>query len=280
MFHLGECAARYGFDTDDIIGLQFDVFSLGFNTKLPKKIFTVKSHTLDDTISKKTASKLKEIFQVIPLTMNPDDYGNKLVIKDNSTLINSENSFDNFIEVANLYNDNNNKISPNCVFYIKEDSDGVKYIIALDNLEKKVCVVSIYFTTGKLIERYVDKAISEDLFTRSSKNVICYVDMRLKSIVNTVIKTTFNCVSPKKLGKVLGSYLGYNTRFGTIDLETYNNIDKPEVYAIGFYTRYVEDPLRYFYVDNVTLSGRKTNPSDLIIEVIDTILTSKYDRRT
>lgn len=64
----------------------------------------------------------------------------------------------NFIEVANLYNDKNKKISCNCVFYIKEDSDGVEYIIGLDNAQ--------------------DKLISEDLFTRSAKNVVWYVKMR------------------------------------------------------------------------------------------------------
>ena len=86
----------------------------------------------------------------------------------------------NFIEVANLYNDKNKKISCNCVFYIKEDSDGVEYIIGLDNAEDKVCVVSIHFMSGKLIERYVDKLISEDLFTRFAKNVVWYVKMRKK----------------------------------------------------------------------------------------------------
>ena len=110
---------------------------------------------------------------------------------------------------------------------IKEDSDGVEYITELDNLEDKVCVVSIYFTSGKLIERYVNKSISEDLFTRSSKNVVWYVDMRKKSLVNNEIKATFSRVSPKKLGKVLSSYLNYNPGYGTIDLETFMNKSKP-----------------------------------------------------
>ena len=117
--------------------------------------------------------------------MSSEHYGVKLIIIDNSSLTDGENSFDNFIEVANTKNVN--KISPDNEFYFKKDSNDDGHIIVLEYNGSQVhgnkqCVISICFTTGKLIKQHVDEAISEDLFTRSSDNIVWYVNMRKKEL--------------------------------------------------------------------------------------------------
>ena len=172
--------------------------------------------------------------------------------------------------------------------------------------------------SGILIQRYTDKLISNDIFTRSSNNVIWSVDMRKKIILNVKIKTKFNSVSPKKVGKTLDSFLDNDPRYGTIDLETYMNNNKPEVYAIGLHTNYVEDsPVMFYLHDDVeiklkadddkkdinvkqkkkkvikvkydknNIEPKRVKPTvkiknsvDLILKLIDTILTTKYDNKT
>ena len=75
LYHLHETASNYGFETDEIIGIQFDVFSINYTPRSPEKIFTVKDLSLDKNISPDTASKLKEVFQIIPLSMDINSYG-------------------------------------------------------------------------------------------------------------------------------------------------------------------------------------------------------------
>ena len=70
--------AKYGFEAYVITGLIFDVFCIDFTTRSPNKIFSVKTHYLDVDTTKKTASELKDIFQIYPLTMSTKDYGSKL----------------------------------------------------------------------------------------------------------------------------------------------------------------------------------------------------------
>ena len=289
MYHLGVSADKYGYDTDDIIGVQFDIFTIGYSIKAPQKIFSAKDHSLDSDISRDTASNLKDIFQILPLSMHATQakvYGTMLDVKDNCSLVNGEIFIDNFIGLANECN-HNKKISSNCLFYIKESGSN-NYIIVLNNFEadasfkseiKQECEVSIYTMSGRLLQTYIDKATSTDTFIRSSNNVSWYVDLRSKRIVNVKIKTKFNSVSPKQQGKVLESYLDVDPRFGTIDLETYMHKGKSEVYALGFHTSNVKVSPVTFYLDQKNIS-KKSSSSDLILKLIDTILTTKYDRRT
>lgn len=156
------------------MGIQFDVFTINYTPRSPEKIFTVKDLSLDKNISPDTASKLKEVFQIIPLSMDINSYGRKLEVLDNSSLLDGdaehENTIDNFIELVNENNDD--KISSNCLFYIKE-FDKVNYIIVVNAVDEGVCYeISIYTKSGILIQRYTDKLISNDIFTRSSNNVI------------------------------------------------------------------------------------------------------------
>ena len=70
-----------------------------------------------------------------------------------------------------------------------------------------------------------------------------------------------------------------NPKFGSLDIEAYQNslLGIPEVYAIGFHTTFVEKPTRLFYIDEV--EQNEDSSVNLILKAIDTILTSKYDRR-
>ena len=69
-YHVSECVAKYGFEAYEITGLQFDVFCIDFNTRSSKKIFSVKTHSLDVDTTKKTASELKDIFQIFPYSFD------------------------------------------------------------------------------------------------------------------------------------------------------------------------------------------------------------------
>lgn len=77
---------------------------------------------------------------------------------------------------------------------------------------------------------------------------------------------------------MLSYYLFYDPRYDTIDLETFINKSKPEVYAIGFYIRYIQDALRLFYVDKMKQDRRKSGSIELVLEAINTILTSKSEK--
>lgn len=78
LYHLAESTCNYGFETDEVIGIQFDVFTVNYTIKSPEKIFRVKDLSLDKNISVDTASKLKEVFQILPLSMDINSYGRKL----------------------------------------------------------------------------------------------------------------------------------------------------------------------------------------------------------
>lgn len=247
---LEEYLSRYNLANEDIIYIQVTLRTLD------KKVYS--DLTIDkDTIKDSTYTERKTVMDLIsiPTATHTKDLGNNLpvVLDDNFNIkevivvVNDINC--NFIDkirekakyLKKNHRDQITNFDKDYKFnYIKGNTD---YILVVKDLGNGSVEKLKYSLTGVLISRIVDKFSGDSLIRNlGSENI--YIENKAVTRLEKYIK--FNCLESYK---VLYYYWLSNPNIGAIDVETYLNKDNVhEIYALGFRTNLVSDPVVY-YID-------------------------------
>ena len=268
----------YNYTGDEIITVQLLVYKVEYNDKIiksPESIFTLKTLGLNKYLADITIDKTKLGYnKLLPLTMDKNDYKNKLVetkaIISNGS-VESVSINGNSIDLVNLINENNKEkctIDVNTKIYTDIDNN---FVVTLDtnhidsNLNHNI---NIYTINGQKALNVIDKKIDNSSFTRKIGNVTNVINNK-KLVTNTSIDIKLDVIKKPKPKFNLINFHTNDPFIGTIDLETfeYNSISK--VYAAGYYTKQFN--CKTFYIDVNDL-----NSDSVVINMIYSLVIFKY----
>ena len=267
----------YSIKYDNLLGLQLLVYNVYYNTYVKEKPKTNLSlGVYKDLVN---MSKNEKDVKLLPLSSNACEFGVLLNKKiDNNIVINISFIEGDVVDFASL-------ISKHCqrkiVLYWDTDfyQSNVKGIIRIITINKKIlgdiCVknINIYNKDGFNISKFIDIVDSNNpnIFKREIGNITLYIDSN-GNIVNKEIKLSFNSIKPRNIPIRLNSLNYSDYKFGTLDIETYNDkYNTSKAYAIGFH---VKDSTNTYYL------GSDLDSNKLIVECLDGMLKEVYNNYT
>ncbi len=272
---LAEYLSRYNLANEEIIYIQVTLRTL--DKKVYSDLIIDKDSIKDSTyterksvmdlISIPTATATKDLGSNLPVVLD-DNFNIKEVILVVNDI--NFNFMDKIIEKAKYLKKNHRDQITNFdkdykFNYIKGNTD---YILAVKDLGNG-CVDKLkYSLTGVLLSRIVDKFSGDSLIRNlGSENI--YIENKVVTRLEKYIK--FNSLEGYK---VQDYYWLSNPNIGSIDIETYLNKDNVhEIYALGFRTHLIPDPVVY-YIDE------SLDSSIIVLSLINELLRPKYDKIT
>ena len=149
-----------------------------------------------------------------------------------------------------------------------------KYVVIFD-IKGLIHEIKVYGVFGLHVTDYIFTKINDNTITRKAGNItFTVVDGK---IVNKHVNIKLEPIKPKKQSFGTGTKdkdLTINKQsIGTLDLETYEGIYYPKVYALGYLTK--RGRLNTFYISRNDLYS-----NILIIHCINSMLVPKYNGHT
>ena len=124
--------------------------------------------------------------------------------------------------------------------------------IAFIDVNNIIYNIKVYTIRGSYLFDIVDTKIDDSLFTRNMDNVTHTIDNN-GNIVNTTINIKLYYIKPNKTSFKHRNLTINTPKIGTLDLEIYDNNDKPKVYAIGYFIK--QSKVKTFYIDSTNLDS-------------------------
>ena len=265
-----ESMINYGFSVGDVVSVQLLVSELYYTDILVKpKVFDLSS--IPAEYRNISSRKSDMVFnKSVPRSMDLNIYAIsfKSVPKDVIDMIKTYNEKSEFL-----------KFSENVVKYMDRRGKSLLSLIEkVDSDNRRVIGGTIFDMRGNRITDYVDTLVSKDLFKRRVGTVTNYINSD-----GEVVKTSTRIpLSPirvfsnkkRKYSTFKRTHPGPEYRIGTIDLETYKDVDGiTKVYAAGVYTNQYKDKI--YYINKDTL-----NSIDVLYKLYAEVVSSKYHKYT
>ena len=265
---LREAMIKYNFTAGDIVSIQLLILEL-YYTDLINKPEPFKLDFIPAEFLNMSSKKSDLVFnKLVPRSMDISNYatGFKLVTKD-------------IIDKVIKFNEKSDFLNGNVIKYV--DRKGKRLLTleeTIDNDNNRVIKGALFDLKGNRITEYVDTFVSNDLFKRTMGTVTNHINDR-GEIVRTSTKIPLKSIQvlsnqKRTYSTFKRTYPGPEYRIGTIDLETFKDIDGiSKVYAAGIYTNQYEDKI--FYINKDTLDS-----TDVLYRLYDEVISSKYHKYT
>ena len=288
-----ESMSAYGFTAGDIISVQLLVSELYYTDDIIKAVpYDMKSIPTEfrKGISAKKGDMI--INKSIPRSMDINMYNvnyKSLTIDYLNNLLSNESSSP--MKKDDFINNNND----DWLKYVHRNGKTLLTINeSTDNDNNKIVKGRIFDRRGNLIIEYLDTYLDSRSFKRKMGSVTSYISSE-GDIIKTATKIPMSPIlacgarqsytMKKKINNVNKREYSTNVRpyppvpgpdynIGTIDLETYKDIDGiSKVYAAGVYTSQYRDKI--FYIDKNTI-----NSTDVLYRLFDEVISNKYHKYT
>jgi hypothetical protein len=205
----------------------------------------------------------------LPLTMDSNRFGVKVLEEDKSEILNSILEKNKFLNI-------NEKNEIEIHFFTNQTNKNKKIILSEKMSESTQKELKEENNNNKIVNRYIfdfktkifiKQVIDIDKYNYCSRKI---GNLTLKFDNNKVMSYTINNkLEPIK--PVITTYFDRNNKIGTFDLETFLDEDGiSKVYALGFFTTKDKDPVLFFIDNNL-------NSDFLIEQCIDNMLVDKYN---
>lgn len=264
-----ECMNVYGFSPGEVVSVQLLVSELYYTDIIVKpKPFDLSSIPAE---YRKISSRKSDLVynKSVPRSMDMNKY-----------TANFKPAPKNVMDAVRIHNENSD--------FLKDGADTIKYISRngksllslkqeVDCSNKPVIIGTLFDLKGNNITSYTDTLLDTDSFKRRVGVVTNYINSG--EIVKTSTKIPLNPI--RAFSNQKRSYSTFNKthpgpeyRIGTIDLETYKDVDGiTKVYAAGVYTN--QHKYKIFYINKDTL-----NSLYVLHKLYAEVVSSKYHKYT
>lgn len=267
----------YNMISDDIVYIQISFRKL--DVKLLSDFIIDKKSIINNSINDKEFELISSTTNV-PVSTNEHSLGPPLKVDfvDNLithiyvTINNETFNFLDHIKNQARFLPSNHKDNITCFdssfkFYLLY-INAKYYVLAIKYVNNNKVIKISYFLNGVVNKYLTDTLLSDNTVARVVGNTEFLID-------NSKVVYSKQIINLKPIDKPKATNIaGEKPNIGVIDLETFiDTDDTSKVYAVGFKTNLVIEPIMYYLEIGV-------NPNDLIIKLVNELFRSVYDKTT